>query len=102
MVNTVFYGVVEEEKERNLERQEVYKEEIDKLPKGSLSTRKVGSKKYHYLYFRCGDKMKSKYLRVGTDIDEVKEQIAKRNHYEGLMKRLKKEYQQMCKVVKDK
>ena len=24
MMNTVFYGVVEEEKERNLERQEVY------------------------------------------------------------------------------
>jgi len=47
MMNTVFYGVVEEEKERNLERQKVYQEEIDKLPKGSLSTRKVGGKKYH-------------------------------------------------------
>jgi len=101
-MNTVFYGVVEEEKERNLERQEAYQKEVDRLPRGSLSIRKVGDKKYHYLYFRCGDKMKSKYLNVGTDIDEIKEQIARRRHYEGLIKRLKKEYQQMCKIVKDK
>ena len=101
-MNTVFYGVVEEEKERNLERQEVYQEEINKLPKGSLSIKIVGKKKYYYLYYRCGIKMKSKYLKVGTDIEVIKKQIAKRKHYESLMKRLKKEYQQMCKVVKDK
>ena len=101
-MNTVFYGVVEEEKERNLERQEAYKEEIDKLPKGSLTIKKVGKKKYYYLYYRCGYKMKSKYLKIGTDIEEIKKQIAKRKHYEGLVKRLKKEYHQMCKVVKDK
>ena len=100
-MKTVFYGVVEEEKERNLERQGAYKEEIGKLPKGSLAIRKVGNKKYYYLYYRCGYKMKSKYLKVGTDIEVIKEQIAKRKHYEGLLKRLQEEYQQMCKVVKD-
>ena len=100
-MSTVIYGLLEEEKERNLERQEAYKEEIDQLPKGSLVIREVGNKKYYYLYYRCGYKMKSKYLKVGTDIEEIKEQIAKRKHYEGLIKRLKKEYQQMCKVVKD-
>ena len=101
-MKTVFYSVVEEEKERNLERQDAYQEEVDKLPKGSLVIREVGGKKYHYLYYRCGSKMKSKYLKVGTNIEEIREQIARRKHYEGLIKRLKNEYKQMCKVVKDK
>ena len=100
-MNTVFYGVVEEEKERNLERQELYQEKINSLPKGSLTVKEVGNKKYYYLYYRCGHKMKSTYLNICTDIEEIKNQIAERKHYEGLIKRLKKEYKQMCKVVKD-
>jgi len=101
-LNTVFYGVVEEEKERNLDRQKIYREKIKSLPQGYLVVRKRGNKTYYYLQQRDGETMKTKHLKVGTDIDEVKYQIAERKHYEGLIKRLQKEYKQMCKVVKDK
>jgi len=101
-MNTVFYGVVEEEKERNLERQELYQKEVDALPKGSVRIKQVGDKKYYYRYFRCGSKMKSEY--IGNDEDkaeEVKKLIAERKHLQGILKRLKLEYKQMCKVVKE-
>jgi len=101
-MNTVFYGVVEEEKERNLERQEAYREEIKKLPRGYLVIKKRGDKKYHCLQYRDGLRTVTKYLKIDTDIKEITEQIARRKHYEGLVKRLQKEYKQMCKVVKDK
>jgi len=102
-MNTIFYGVVTEEKERNRERLEAYKEEIEKLPKGYLVTRKSGNKVYYYLQYRKGegDNKVAIYLKQGTDIEEVKKQIAKRKHYEGLIKKLELEYKQMCKVVKD-
>ena len=101
-MNTVFYGVVEEEKERNLERQEAYKEEIDKLPKGYLNIKKSKGIEYYYLQRRDGQKFISEY--IGNDeakVEEIKKLIAKRKHYEGLIRRLKLEYKQMCKVVKE-
>ena len=101
-MNTVFYGVVEEEKVRNLERQEVYQKEIDALPKGSIRIKQVGDKKYYYRYFRCGNKMKSEY--IGSDEDKMKKikiLLAERKHLQGILKRLKLEYKQMCKVVKE-
>ena len=101
IVNTVFYSVVEEEKERNLERQETYLNEIKKLPKGFLVTKKRGNKTYFYLQFWNGEKNVSKYIKNDTNIDEIKNQIAERKHLEGIMKRLKLEYKQMCKVVRE-
>ncbi|MCL2628520.1 MAG: hypothetical protein FWD44_07505 [Oscillospiraceae bacterium] len=101
-MNTVFYGVVEEEKERNLERQEVYKDEIDKLPKGYLNKRKSKGIYYFYLQRRDGQQFISEY--IGNDeakVEEIRKLIAKRKHYEDLVKRLKLEYKQMCKVVKE-
>jgi len=100
-VNTIFYGVVEEEKERNLERRAVYQQEIESLPQGYLVVRKRKNKVYYYLQQRVGKGMKTKYLKTGTDIEELKKKIAKRKHYEGLIRRLDTEYKQMCKVVKD-
>jgi len=101
-VNTIFYGVVEEEKERNLERQIAYQEEIDKLPKGYLNKKKSKGIEYYYLQRRDGEGFPSVY--IGNDeevIEDLRKKIAKRKHYEGLVKKLKIEYKQMCKVVKD-
>jgi len=99
-MNTIFYGVVEEEKERNLERRKVYRKEIDSLPRGYLVTRKRDKKVYYYLQHREGERKITTYLKNGTDIEQIKKMIAKRKHYEGLIKNLDLEYKQMCKVVK--
>jgi hypothetical protein len=100
-MNTIFYGVVEEEKERNIERQEIYQKELESLPRGYLVVKKRGDKIYNYLQYRNGHKTVTKYLKVDTDIESIKRGIAKRKHYEELIRRLKLEYKQMCKVVKE-
>lgn len=101
-MNTIFYGVVAEEKERNLERQEVYIKEIKSLPRGFLVTRKRGAKKYYYLQYRVSADVVTKYIgNDQIDIEEIKKGIAKRKHYEGLIRKLKIEYKQMCKIVKE-
>ena len=103
-MSTVIYGLLEEEKERNLEMQEIHKREIDSLPKGSIFCRRVGKSKnmYHYLSYRESGKTKTKYL--GNDekhIEETRKKIAKRKHLEKIVKRLKLEYTQICKIVKE-
>jgi hypothetical protein len=100
-MNTIFYGVVEEEKERNLERQEIYQKELELLPRGYLVVKKRGDKTYHYLQYRDGLRTVTKYLKVDTDIEVIKRGISKRKHYEELIRRLKIEYKQMSKVVKE-
>jgi len=101
VLNTVFYGVVVEEKGRNLERQEAYLKEIELLPKGYIVAKNRGTKKYYYLQYRSGSKVMSEYIgNDETDVENIRRGIAKRKHFQGLVKKLRHEYKQMCKVVK--
>ena len=101
-MSTVIYGLLREEKERNLEMQKIHQREIDSLPKGAVVAQNVYGKKYYYLRRRIGNKVVAEYL--GNDeavIQEVKHKVAKRKHLESIVKRLKLEYKQICKIVKE-
>jgi len=101
-MSTVIHGLLKEEKARNLEMQRIHQSEIDSLPKGAVVAQKVNGRKYYYLRYRVGDKVLAKYL--GNDqaiIDETRYRIAHRKHLEGIIKRLKLEYKQICRVVKE-
>ena len=103
-MSTVIYGLLEEEKERNLEMQAIHQREIDSLPKGSIYRRRVGKSKnmYHYLSYRENGKTIAKYLGKDEElITETRKNIAKRKHLEKIVKRLKLEYIQICKIVKE-
>ena len=99
---TVVYGMLQEEKQRNLEMQKTYKQEIESLPKGSIMTKTVSGKKYYYLRYRQGDKAKNDY--IGKDesvVKEIKRDIEKRKYLQDVLKRLKLEYKQINLIVKD-
>ena len=99
---TVIYGLLKEEKERNLEMQGTHLREIDSLPKGVIVAKTTNGKKYYYLRYRDKDKVRADYL--GSDesaLDDIKFKIAKRKHLQGIVKRLKLEYKQICKIVKE-
>ena len=101
-MSTVLYGLLREEKERNLEMQEIHQREIASLPKGADVAQNVSGKKYYYLRRRIGNKVVAEYL--GNDeavIQEVQKKVAKRKHLESIVKRLKLEYKQICKIVKE-
>ena len=67
-----------------------YQEEYDRLPKGSLSEKKPGTRTYYYLKYRDGKKVVSEYINKSR-IDEVRIQLEKRRHIEVMMKSLQEE-----------
>jgi len=101
-MQTVVYGMLQEEKQRNLEMQEVYEKEIEALCKGSIMLKKVSGNDYYYLKYRQGNKVKNDY--IGKDesvVEEIRKEIEKRKYLQGVLKRLKVEYKQISKIVKD-
>jgi len=94
--------MLQEEKQRNLEMQEAYRQEIMSLPKGSIVVKNISGNDYYYLKYRQNNKIKTDYL--GKDektVERVRLEIEKRKHLQGVLKRLRLEYKQICKVVKD-
>ena len=101
-MQTVVYGMLHDEKQRNLEMQETYKREILSLPKGTIIIKNVSGNKYYYLKYRQSDKTKTDYL--GKDIkavESVQREIEKRKYLQDVLKRLRAEYKQICKIVKE-
>jgi len=101
-METVIFGMLKEEKQRNLEMQETHKREIESLPKGSIMKREISGNDYYYLYYRQGGKVKFEY--IGKDklaVEAIKRDIEKQKYLQGVLKRLKLECKQMTKIVKD-
>ncbi len=98
----VILGTLMEEKVRNLNMQQSCIDEINKLPKGSLSVKRIGKNEYCYLKYRRGEKFISEYIgKCDDNIGEIKKQINKRRYFEKLLRDLKAEYKLIIKVVKD-
>lgn len=98
----IIVGTLIEEKKRNMEMQESYIIEISKLPRGSISVKKIGKKDYCYLKYRDGDKFISKYVgNCEQKLDDLKRQVEKRKYFEKLLKELKAEYKIISKIVRD-
>ena len=101
-MQSVIFGMLQEEKQRNLEMQEAYKKEIQALRKGSIMMKRVSGHSYYYLRYRQGNKVKNDY--IGKDenvVEEIKREIEKRKYLQGVLKRLQLEYQQISVIVKD-
>ena len=101
-MQTVVYGMLQEEKQRNLEMQKSYEKEIEALSKGSIMIKNVAGNKYYYLKYRQGNKIRNDY--IGKDegaVEEIRKEIEKRKHFQSLLKQLKLEYKQISKIVKD-
>ena len=98
----VIESMLLEEKERNLDMQRSYIDEINDLPKGSVTVKKIGNKEYCYLKFRQGEKFISKYMGIASEnAEQLSKQIEKRRHFEKLLRELKVEYKMISKIVKD-
>ena len=95
-MDSVLKGVLEEELNRNLQKQRVFSNEFSKYPKGSLVVLKIHGDKYLYRKYRNGDKVVSiyigpvdgedaanaykdreKYLKLKKDIKDLKEEEKK-------------------------
>jgi len=101
-METVIYGMLQEEKQRNLAMQEAHKREINSLKKGSIKTKHISGRVYFYLQYRQDGKVKDDY--IGKDesiVDEIRREIERRKYLESVLRRLKLEHRQICLIVKD-
>lgn len=98
-VNMILTTIVQEKKriEYMLTK---YREEYDRLPKGSISEKKAGDKTYYYLKYRDGKKVVSQYISK-FQIDEIRAQIEKRKHIEAMIKSLQEELAIANKVLEE-
>ena len=96
-MNMILTTITQEKKriEYMLER---YKEEQDRLPKGSISERSIDGRVYYYLKYRDGKKVFSRYIHK-SQIEEIRKQIEKRKHIETMMKSLQEELTIAKKVL---
>jgi len=94
-------NVLQEELESSIESQKYYKEEIDKLPRGSLSKKKMDNRAYYYLAYRDGSKVKTDYLGKLSD-EEVKDytdKIDRRRHYQRQLRKVNKKIKYLRKIL---
>ena len=67
-----------------------YQEELEMLPKGTISEKKVKQSTYFYLKYREGKKVISRYIPQ-KDVEAVREQVEKRRHIETMIRSLQEE-----------
>lgn len=67
-----------------------YQEELEMLPKGTISEKKAGQSTYFYLKYREGKRVISKYIPQ-KDVVTVREQVEKRRHIETMIRSLQEE-----------
>lgn len=79
-----------QEKDRIDRMLKKYQEELEKLPKGTISEKKVRQSTYFYLKYRDGKKVISQYVSQ-KDVGDVRKQVEKRRHIETMIRSLKEE-----------
>ena len=67
-----------------------YREELETLPKGTISEKKAGQSTYFYLKYRDRKRVISKYVPQ-KDVETVREQVEKRRHIETMIRSLQEE-----------
>ena len=100
--STVIKGVLEEELERNERMTRRYKQELEKLPKGSIVKRKIGNQEYYYLSYREKTKVIAEYIGKPEtiNIEQLQSQLDKRKHIMAVLKTLKQEEKEIKAALK--
>lgn len=98
---SVINSVIAEEYERNKRMQAAYQEELEKLPRGSITTKRIHGHDYSYLVFRQGDKVINKYItRKDGALEILQMQLEKRKKIELTLRRLKKEQMEIERYLR--
>ena len=95
---TVMEEVLVEEYMRALRIERLVKSEIEELPKGSIQKKKIKVKEYPYLQYRCGNAIKSQYIKA-QELHELEILIAKRKEHISTLKQLQKTKAQIEKAL---
>jgi hypothetical protein len=95
-------GVVREELENSIRIRDSYKKAISRLPRGSLSKKKIHGKEYYYLSFwGPSGTVVTRYLGKLSEaqVQSYQEKIERRKRYRSLMKRSEEQVKFYQKVL---
>ena len=99
VIEMLINSVVKNEEIRNKQMIAEYEKLISELPKGSLICRK---NEYYYLKYRKNGKLYDEYIGKNPEIvTKIKEQLAKRKHYEKMLSELRQEQKAIEKIMGD-
>jgi len=85
-------SMLEDALERNAEEQRALRRERDELPHGSVSIKSKGERKYCYVQYRSGGKMRTDYMGAADEVEaDVREKIEKRKQIDAQIKELQEE-----------
>lgn len=91
--------IISREEMRNENMINEYTKELETLPRGKITPKKVNGKTYYYLYYRDGKKVLSKYVGKNEEcLATVREGLARRSQIEEIVKRLKEEKAKIKKL----
>ena len=97
----IFLDVMKEELERNLYKQQAFKDELKNLPNGYLSKCVIDGRPYIYRKKRNGNRVMSEYIGVPDD-ESVKKAEIQRSDYLRIkesLRHLKKEEKRLRKAI---
>lgn len=100
MEMSTILNVVQNERERIVCELDLCIKSIEQLPKGQVYTQSRGSKTYHYLKFRDGPRVVSRYLDK-NEILLLRSQIADREALLARTKALRKELAVADRILSD-
>ena len=83
-----FENVIISEYKRLCDRERVCASERNYLPVGSLQIKRINGKEYHYLQFREGKSIKSKYIKQ-SELNDISEKIEKRKKLDNELSEIK-------------
>ena len=84
--------MLEEELDRNSRAQKAYEAERDRLPKGSVTVKRRGSREYCYLKYRDGSRVVTDYVGIASKVEpELRDAVARRKEIENAIRQLRNE-----------
>ena len=97
-------SILKEELQRLEQLCNKYREEINKLPRGSISEKKRKGNSYAYLAFREEGKVRFEYIgNIHSDkAKKLRIQIEERRRYERLIKKAKKNLKELKKLLHER
>lgn len=95
---SVLDDVLFEEYERLKRFRKTYIDKMEELPKGYLSHKKIGKKRYAYLQWREGDKIISRYI-PDNEINMLERRVEERRKYQQRLQVIESDMKKIERVV---
>ena len=95
---SVLYDVLEEEKERLLRMKSAMEKELESLPKGYLSKKRISGREYYYLQHRDGGKMVSSFVPA-ADVEEMRTKVERRRQLQASIRECRENIRKLERVI---